>query len=120
MANANDPIELPFKGGIGYYRLGTSIGGTHYLVDVRWNVSAAAWYLDFFEQDETPIILGVKLVLGAYLGRRSNHPLFTSGVFVAIDLTNSGREAAFDDLGGRVIVTYIPVVELIRRIQDHG
>lgn len=129
MANANDPIELPFKAGIGYYRLGTSIGGTHYLIDVRWNASAnldangvpqGAWYLDFFEQDETAIILGVKLVLGAYLGRRSNHPLFTNGVFVAIDMSNQGREAAFDDLGGRVIVQYIPVVELIRRIQDHG
>ena len=120
MANANDPLEIPLKASIGYYRLGTSIGGTHYLLDVRWNVSAAAWYVDFFEADETAIILGVKIVLGAYLGRRSNHALFTNGVFVAMDMSNQGQEAGFDDLGSRVLVQYIPVVELIRRIQDHG
>lgn len=127
---ANDPLEIPLEGNIGYYEMGTSIQGVHYWIDVRWNGSAnidpdtgkptGAWYLDFFESDRTPIILNVKLVLGMYLGRRANHALFKNGVFVAIDTTNSGVDAGFADLGSRVIVQYIPVIELIRRIQDHG
>lgn len=128
---ANDPLEIPLRGGIGYYDMGTSIQGVHYWIDARWNASSSpgpnpgdpprgAWYLDFFESDRTPIILNQKLVLGTYIGRRSQHPLFKNGVFVAIDMTNTGTDARFDDLGGRVILEYIPVIELIRRIQDYG
>lgn len=100
----------------GLYRVGTSIADVPYLFDVRWNVRAAAWFMDIREQNETPIAMGIKIVLGAYLGRRCQHALFRDGVFVAEDTTNQGREATFDDLGSRVIVKYIPAVELVRRL----
>lgn len=111
---------LPRSSGVvlvnGLYRVGTSIADVPYLFDLRWNVRAAAWFMDLREQNEARIAMGVKIVLGAFLGRRTQHPLFRDGVFVAQDTTNQGREATFDDLGSRVLVKYIPAVELVRRL----
>jgi hypothetical protein len=49
-----------------------------------------------------PICMGIKVVLGIQLGRRCLRAPFTNGVFVAVDLTRSGAEAGFDDIGTRV------------------
>jgi hypothetical protein len=122
MAGSTEAVELPIlpeTGGtrVGFFRVGTTIENVQYIIDGRWNSRDAAWYLDFYEGDLTPIIYGVKVVLGAYLARRSNHPLFANGVLVAVDLTNSGKEATFDDFGTRVILEWIPVLELLRRLR---
>lgn len=111
-------LEIPLTPSIGSYRFGTVIETVAYIFDVRWNVRAQAWYMDIREADETPIILGVRLVLGVYLGRRSNHDLFKNGVLIAVDLGIHGRDAGFDDLGVRVVLKYIPVLDLIQLIQD--
>lgn len=111
-------LQLPFLGGIGYYRFSTTIDGASYLFDVRWNSRDAAWYFDVLEADETPIAHGLKLVLGCYIGRRLPHPLVRDGVLVAVDLSGAAREATFDDLGTRVVVEWIPVLELIRRLRE--
>lgn len=117
---------LPFRPSIGNYRFGTTIGGTPYIFDVRWNsrdnvdrttgIAKGAFYFDVREENLQPIARGIKIVLGAYLGRRVNHRLFKSGVFAAQDSTNKGREATYDDLGVRVLIKYIPVPELVRRL----
>ena len=61
------------------------------------------------------MIIGVKVVLGTYLGRSCAHPLFTEGVFVAIDTTNKHAEATYDDLGTRVEVWYYTTDEVASR-----
>lgn len=122
-------IEIPFTPSIGEYRFATVIGSTSYTFDVRWNsrdsvidengveVVRGAWYFDVREADGTVVVIGIKVVLGVYLGRRSNHPLFANGVMVAVDLSGNEREATFDDLGTRVAIQYIPVLDLIVRLQ---
>lgn len=111
-------IEIPLTPSLGSYRFGAVIETVPYLFDVRWNVRDQGWYMDVRESDETPIVLGIKLVLGVYLGRRSNHDLFRNGVLVMVDLSIQGKDAGFDDLGVRVVMQYIPVLDLIQRIQD--
>ena len=117
---SNDAVTVPFVPSIGNYRFGTTLQDTPYLLDVAWNVTEQAWYFTVRESDQTIIQSNLKIVLGTYIGRRSDHPLFTQGVFVAIDLTNKGQEAGFDDLGTRVVVQYIPQLDLVRRIREKG
>lgn len=117
---ANDALELPLAPTFSNYRFASTIEGTPYLFDVRWNTRDAAWYMDVLEVDQTPIQHGIKLVLGAYLGRRSNHRLFLNGVFVMVDTSGARRDATYDDLGTRVILEYIPVLELIRRLRGNA
>lgn len=117
---ANDALEIPFVGGIGYYRFGTTIESTPYLFDVRWNDRDQSWRFDVLEIDETLIAAGIRINLGVYMGRQYNHPLFKGGVFVAVDLSGKRIEAGYLDLGTRVVVQYIPVLELLTRLTRFG
>lgn len=94
------------------YRFSTALSGTQYLLDVRWNARDTAWYLDVLAEDETPLRLGIKIVLGALLGGRVVSDEFPAGVFIAHDLTNAGTDPGFDELGDRVVVYYYTFEEL--------
>lgn len=113
-------LILPFVPGLGAYRFSTQIESVEYAFDVRWNARAAAWYFDVLEQDGTPIAYGIKIVLGAYLGKIVIHRLFRTGVMVAIDTTRASREATFDDLGTRVEVRWFPLAEAFTRLTASG
>lgn len=107
------PIQIPFQPSVADYRLETDIEGVPYLFDVRWNSRDAAWYFDVSEIDETQIAVGIKVVLGCYLGVTRNHTLFRDGVFVAVDLSGNRQDAGYDDLGARVQVRRYLLTEFI-------
>lgn len=110
-------VDLPFVPSIPFYRMGTTLNGSQYIFDLRWNGRDAGWYMDISEQDETPIVNGIKIVLGCYLGRRCSHTLFRDGVFVAIDTAGTRTDAGIDDLGTRVIVRYFTIEEVVAYTQ---
>ena len=101
-------VALPLEPSIPNYRVGTTLDGVVYLLDVRWNSRDEAWFLDLLAEDETPIVRGIRVVLGALLGSRSADPAFPPGVLIASDLAGTGTDPGFDDLGQRVKVYYIP------------
>lgn len=98
------------------FRLSTSLGEDPVILDVRWNSRAnggkGAWYMDVRDQDEAPIALGVKLVLGVNLCRRSTHPIFQRNLLRLVDTSRSHREATLDDLGTRVVLLCFTLEEL--------
>lgn len=104
------PEVLPLRPSLGAYRFTTSLDGTQYLFSVRWNSrdneGRGAWYFDVSEFDGTAILRGVKIVLGTYLGRWSDHPLLLRGVFVAQSSATVHADPGFDDLGVAVQVLY--------------
>lgn len=106
------PEQLPLAPSIPNYRVGTVLGGTQYLIDVRWNARDGAWYMDVLAEDETPIALGIKIVLGAFLGGHVTDPSFPDGLLLASDLTGRGMDAGFDDLGAGVVVNFWTRAEL--------
>lgn len=105
-------VALPLVPSIPYYRVGTALAGAQYILDLRWNGRDESWYMDVLAEDETPIRLGIKVVLGTILGGREVDPLFPAGVLQAVDLTNSGTEAGLDDLGDRVQVYFYPFADM--------
>jgi hypothetical protein len=110
---------LPLSPGLPEYRFSTEIGDDSYVFDVRWNRRDQCWYLDLFEADgETAIFHGVKVVLGANLGRMHRHPLLGRGAFVAVDTSGRSVDATFDDLGTRVLVIYMPSIEIVAMARD--
>ncbi len=123
-------LILPFEPSRGAYEFSTVIDGVDYKFDVHWNARdnvdlvtgkpLGAWYFDISEQNNTPIVRGVKIVLGAVFGRSVQHRLFTSGVMRAIDLTRQSQEATFDDLGVRVQVRWVPVDEAFALLTEAG
>lgn len=109
--------RLPFKPSVPNYTFTTTISDdptapATYKFDVRWNASDDGWYFDVYEQDGTLIMASVKIVLGTYLGRRSNHPLFRNGVLFPIDTSGDERDPGIDDMGTRVKVIRMTRTEL--------
>lgn len=97
---------IPFQPGVPHQRLECTLAGLTNLFEARWNTRDAAWYLNVMEVDETPIAMGLKIVLGVEMGRACTHPFFRGRGLVALDLSRSLREATLDDLGKRVLVIY--------------
>ena len=129
-------LILPFKPSIGSYRFSADIEDATYIFDVEWNardnvsrttgLPLGAWYFHIYEQNLKRIACSLKIVTGAYIGRRVNHPLFRRGVMVAIDTSGGngrGRDAGFDDLGTRaegqrVEVRYYTATEIDTIVQE--
>jgi len=99
------PVILPFDSFSPFYTFSTTIEGADYVFKVRWNNRDKAWYFDVLETDgTTPIAQGLKINLGVIIGRWCRHKLFRTGIIVAVDLSDAGRDATVDDLGTRVVV----------------
>lgn len=88
------------------FRVGTTLAGVPYVLDLRWNGRAGRWLMDIRDAEANPIRVGVAVVLGALLGRLSVDPRFPRGVLFAADLSGEQREAGLDDLGTRVVVYF--------------
>lgn len=106
------PAMLPLTGSIPDYRVGTTLDGVAYILDVRWNYRDEAWYFDLLTADEEVIRAGIKITLGAFLGARSADARMPPGYLIASDLSNSNRDATLDDLGTRVVVHYFAAAEI--------
>jgi len=107
------PVELPLIPSVPFYTFGVDLEDLTYLIEMRWNGRDLAWYMSIMEEDETPIRMGIKVVLGTFLGRRSVNPLFPPGLLAAVDLTGQGQDATLDDLGTRVVVYYYTAEEIL-------
>jgi hypothetical protein len=110
-------ITLPFLGGKPYYRFNTPINDLIYWFVVRWNRRDQAWYFDVLDETEKPIRQGIKVVLGAYLGKSCTDPLFENGVFVVVDTSQQAIAPTFDDLGIRVQIRYLDALD-VQALQD--
>ncbi len=107
---------IPLQPSVADYTMGVTIDGTHYLMHVYWNDRDSAWYFDMLASDETPIIQGVKIMLGVYLGRSAGVPPFSNGVLGVYDTSGQMKDAGFDDLGARVQMKWLPITQLLARL----
>lgn len=98
--------RLPIVPSIPNYRFGTDLDGTQYRFAFHWNERAGLWYMDVLEVDDTPIRMGIAVVLGVRLGHRTADSRFPPGELKARDLSGQGREAGLDDFGERVVLDY--------------
>lgn len=105
------PEIIPIEPSIPHQRLTTQLSGETYILDARWNARADTWYLDLYDDDEDPIRVGMRVVLGALIGNQSADERFPPGFLVAHDTARSGVEAGLDDFGDRVLLLYITVEE---------
>jgi hypothetical protein len=134
------PALIPFQPSIGRYKFTCTINGRDYLFRAYWNnrdvstlMPRGAWYFSVYDlgadavsqgspgasdqSQPTPIMFGIKIVRGAYLGRTSQHPLFTEGVMIARSVVpGDPSEADLDTLGSRVQVRYYTFAEMINEI----
>ncbi len=105
-------LQLPLNSDAPHYRVGTTLQGIQYLLDVRWNSREEAWYMTISSVEDIVLIAGIKLVLGVFLTRLSHDERLPDGEFMVSDLSDTSTEATLTDLGERVAVYFIPTEEL--------
>ena len=106
------PQEIPLTSEFRSSRVTTTIDGVSLIFDVRWNSRAGSWYMNVLDPiDESPIVSGVRILLGASLAVTAD-PRLPGGIVVARDLTARGLDAGIDDLGTRVIVEHYTLAEV--------
>lgn len=124
-------LVVPTTSAFPDYTQRTSLDGREYILRFIFNEREQRWYLDFFDGDETPLALSLKLVANWNLLRRETDERLPPGELYAIDLsgtsnedvpTDAGtatllqiaRDPGRDDLGadGRVALMYFDAAEL--------
>lgn len=109
---------IPFQPSDNNVKLTVPIDDARYVFYHRWNSRDQAWYVDFYEEDFTPILLGIKLTLGAHIGASCLHPFFATHALVLRDTSGQGLDPGFDDLGSRVILIHSSLTKTQSLVTD--
>jgi hypothetical protein len=104
--------EIPVVAGVAQQELQVPIEGRVYTLALRWAGRDARWYLDIFDEDRTPVYVGVAVVLNFPLAFRCASTLMWPGVLMATDTSGENAEPGLDDLGERVKLIYYDAAEL--------
>lgn len=109
---------LPLVPSIPLYTFDTLLDGVAYVFRVYWNARDEAWYMDIADGERVVVAYGLKIVLGTSIGRTVDHELTARGSLIAIDRSGENRDATFDDIGQRVLVLYVPALELVGALAE--
>jgi hypothetical protein len=84
----------------------SELGGREYLFRFHWNERCSLWFVDLYDQDESPIALGFAVVVGIPLFRGVIDARMPPGVMGAVDLSDNNTDPGRDELGKRVVIAY--------------
>lgn len=98
------------------------LGGNSYRLRIFWNERFAYWSMDVLEADETPILLGLKLVENYPICARFQDARLPTGQLFMLRENGSNARTSFDELGVNVNLYYyepdvIAPVSAIKRIE---
>lgn len=83
------------------------LDGANYVLTLRWNARALAWFLDVANEDGDLLAAGRKVVVDwPILGRNETDPALPQGYLWAVDTSGQQLDPTLDDLGTRVQLVY--------------
>lgn len=100
------PVELQLTPSIATYDFVTTLNDADFVIEMAWADRSGAWFMSLSTTAGEIIFSGVKVVIGAFLGRRSTNPRGPAGFFVVEDTSGANLDAGFDDMGVRVRVLF--------------
>ena len=93
-------LLVPTSPGVHYYTQKTKLDGRDFVLRFAFNERESAWYLSILDEEETPLLLDLKLVANWPLLRHYRYdPRFPPGELMAVDLTGDGAPPGIDELG---------------------
>lgn len=91
------------------YRLQVDLDGQTYGLAFRWNERINAWFMEISDVNDTPLVSGVRVVVGFPLANRSTNPAMFPGMLTATDTAGGSADPGLADLGARVQLYYLAV-----------
>jgi len=108
-------IEIPTSTDTAYRSQKCRLDGRDFVLRFSYNEREDRYYVDILDEEETPILRGLKLVSNWRLLRHYHHdPRVPPGELMATDLTGDNSPPSFGELGigKRVELTYFTEDEL--------
>lgn len=105
-------LELPLRSDQPHFDFVVSLDQVAYKFLFRWNTRAAQWFVSCSLEDDTPLFMGVAVVVNWGLGRRCKHPLRPAGALIAMDASGQQRDPGLSDLGKRIRIFYFDKAEV--------
>jgi hypothetical protein len=99
-------FELPLRADLPRVDFVLSLDGVAYKFLFAWSTRESGWYMSLFLEDDTPIWLGVRVVVNWPLQLRSRSKLRPPGIFTAFDSAEEATDPGLNDLGVRVRILY--------------
>lgn len=103
------PLQIPILEGAAYQQQRIALDGAIYTLGFAWNQWASFWTLSLWDSEESPIVLGLRIVCDWPLLRYYRYDRrCPPGEFFAHDLTGNRAPPGLDDfgIGKRVELTY--------------
>lgn len=95
-----------------FFDVRATLDGVNYLLEVRWNVRAQAFYLLLLDDEGTTVILGaIRMVCNWPLGS-ANTGRRLPGALVLVDTSGLNEDPGLNDLGKRHQLWYFDAAEL--------
>jgi hypothetical protein len=99
--------------GTAVYTFQTSLDSVAFQLDLEWNDRELAWYLNLYDANLNPLVMGRKVVLGIpLLGRFQGIAGLPPGDLIAFDTSNTDNPPGLLDLGDRVVLLYFTKADL--------
>ncbi|ODN41076.1 phage baseplate plug family protein [Piscirickettsia litoralis] len=105
-------IEIPLSSKLPNYTQTTSLEGTAYQFDVRWNTRDETWRISIADTDGNPILSGLKLLPYSPLIQRYKIEGFIEGELMGINTTNEFEPPNRKNLGSDFKLFYLSKDEI--------
>lgn len=103
-------LLIPTSPGVPYFTQKTRLDGRDFILKFSYNQREERYYLSIFDEQETPILMGLKLVaVWPLLRRYRANPALPPGELWVSDLTGNGEPPTLNELGEgkRCELTYV-------------
>jgi len=98
--------EIPIDKNSPDQKFSIDLEGTVYVFRVLWNSRTGRWSLSIFEEDETPIVMGIAVVGEFDLLAQYSDARLPPGTLYTADLTGKNREPTDETFGDSVLLLY--------------
>lgn len=101
------PLIVPVFPGEPLYNERVRLEGRDYIFRFDWSNREGRFYMSIKDQDETPILLGLKVIANwGLIMRHHADPRVPPGELIALDLESGGTPPGLRDFGTRVRLFY--------------
>ncbi len=103
---------IPCRANLTHYTIQVTLDGATYTLEFRYSGREDCYYLSVMTEDDSPLMMGCKVVANYPLANRITDPRKWPGALFALDTSGAHKDPAYQDLGDRVQLIYYTADEL--------
>lgn len=111
-------FKLPVSSEFPKFRFNTELDEETFIFSFRLNERMDRWIMSIFDAVETPLIMGIPVLLGTVFYDQFQNPALPKGRLFPINLESANTEAGSEDLGKSVFIYYMDEGDLEARIAE--